>query len=458
MFSIRRSLFCSLIIGVSSVFGQSSILPASATSEVVSGLRDIQKRGLAVNITDTALISECKRVLEGRNDSIDQGIYRFIYFREFIETKRRVAELPWYVGFLPLANAGVNPNFKGKDGKSGIWPLGYTIGKKYGLIQNSLIDERRDVEKSTEVAMKYFLDLNNIYKDWNVSIMAFNLGAARVNQVMHFRKSLSFDSIFPYFLDEEKRQYRVFVANIYAFQVWEKQGVALSESKWVVYNQLKRVPSSSFELPLGMIEEKTGISAELIKKYNPALKSDVIPYLGTKNSGIRPLIIKLPEVESIVFKKKQDSFGIWVAEWNVRVANERYGSQGVGIGSINRHTGEVINKPQTTPRVPVVVSENAPVLAENSSTDSVLDSPEQSPVPSKSWVNYTIKRGDGLYTLLDVFDCSEEDIRRWNNIRKSQFMIAGERLKIEVDSNKKSYYSKINNMTLTEKRELAKND
>lgn len=457
MFFFKRISFCILIIAGSEVFGQSSILPSTSSAEIVTGLREIKKRGLSLNITDTALISECKRVIDGRNDSIHQGVYRFIYFRELIETKRRLADLPWYVGYLPLANTGADPNFKGKDGKSGIWPLGYTIGKKYGLIQNSLYDERRDVEKSTEVAIKYFLDLNNIYKDWNLSIMAFNLGAARVNQVMHFKKALSFDSIFPYFLEEEKKQYRTFIATIHAFQVWEKQGIALSESKWIAYNQLKRTASSSFELPLGMLEEKAGISVELIKKYNPALKADVIPYLGTKNSGVRPLMLKLPEAESVVFKQKQDSFSTWVAEWNLKIAKERYGSQAVGVGNINRHTGEVINRPQSVSipvRPPIQVVENTNI-AETGINNS--DSTQNVETP-KAWIFYTIKRGDALFTLLDVFDCTEDDIRKWNNIRKSQFMIAGERLKIEVDSSKKGYYTKINAMTLIEKRELAKND
>lgn len=451
IFLIKRISLCILFFGGSIAFGQSTILPSSSASEIVSGLREIKKRGLSVNVTDTSLISECKRVLDGRNDSTDQGVYRFIYFRDLIETKRRLADLPWYVSFLPLANTGVNPNFKGKDGKSGVWPLGYTIGKKYGLIQNSLYDERRDVEKSTEVAVKYFLDLNNIYKDWNLSIMAFNLGAARVNQVMHFRKALSFDSIFPYFLEEEKKQYRTFIATIYAFQVWEKQGVALSESKWIAYNQLKRIASSSFELPLGMLEEKTGISVDLIKKYNPALKADVIPYLGTKNSGVRPLMLKLPELEGVVFKQKQDSFAIWVDQWNLKIAKERYGVQPVGVGAINRHTGEVLNRPQTVVKPPIEVAENTPVAMADSSISSDIS-------VSKVWVYYTIKRGDALYTLLDVFDCTEDDIRRWNNIRKSQFMIAGQKLRMEVDSSKKTYYSKINTMTLIEKRELSKND
>lgn len=453
IFLIKRISLCILFFGGLIAFGQSPILPSSSTAEIVSGLREIKKRGLSVNVTDTSLISECKRVLDGRNDSTDQGVYRFIYFRDLIETKRRLADLPWYVSFLPLANTGVNPNFKGKDGKSGVWPLGYTIGKKYGLIQNSLYDERRDVEKSTEVAVKYFLDLNNIYKDWNLSVMAFNIGAARVNQVMHFRKALSFDSIFPYFLEEEKKQYRTFIATIYAFQVWEKQGVVLSESKWIAYNQLKRIASSSFELPLGMLEEKTGISVDLIKKYNPALKADVIPYLGTKNSGVRPLMLKLPELEGVVFKQKQDSFAIWVDQWNLKIAKERYGVQPVGVGAINRHTGEVLNRPQTVVKPPIEVAENTPVAMADSSI-----SRDRDVAVSKVWVYYTIKRGDALYTLLDVFDCTEDDIRRWNNIRKSQFMIAGQKLRMEVDSSKKTYYSKINTMTLIEKRELSKND
>ncbi|MEY3964990.1 MAG: hypothetical protein RL263_159 [Bacteroidota bacterium] len=453
IFLIKRISLCILFFGGLIAFGQSTILPSSSTAEIVSGLREIKKRGLSVNVTDTSLISECKRVLDGRNDSTDQGVYRFIYFRDLIETKRRFADLPWYVSFLPLANTGVNPNFKGKDGKSGVWPLGYTIGKKYGLIQNSLYDERRDVEKSTEVAVKYFLDLNNIYKDWNLTVMAFNLGAARVNQVMHFRKALSFDSIFPYFLEEEKKQYRTFIATIYAFQVWEKQGVALSESKWIAYNQLKRIASSSFELPLGMLEEKTGISVDLIKKYNPALKADVIPYLGTKNSGVRPLMLRLPELEGVVFKQKQDSFALWVDQWNLKIAKERYGVQPVGVGAINRHTGEVLNRPQTVVKPPIEVAENTPVAMADSSI-----SRDRDVAVSKVWVYYTIKRGDALYTLLDVFDCTEDDIRRWNNIRKSQFMIAGQKLRMEVDSNKKTYYSKINTMTLIEKRELSKND
>lgn len=453
IFLIKRISLCILFFGGLIAFGQSPILPSSSTAEIVSGLREIKKRGLSVNVTDTSLISECKRVLDGRNDSTDQGVYRFIYFRDLIETKRRLADLPWFVSFLPLANTGVNPNFKGKDGKSGVWPLGYTIGKKYGLIQNSLYDERRDVEKSTEVAVKYFLDLNNIYKDWNLSVMAFNLGAARVNQVMHFRKALSFDSIFPYFMEEEKKQYRTFIATIYAFQVWEKQGAALSEFKWIAYNQLKRIASSSFELPLGMLEEKTGISVDLIKKYNPALKADVIPYLGTKNSGVRPLMIRLPELEGVVFKQKQDSFALWVDQWNLKIAKERYGVQPVGVGAINRHTGEVLNRPQTVVKPPIEVAENTPVTMADSSI-----SRDRDVAVSKVWVYYTIKRGDALYTLLDVFDCTEDDIRRWNNLRKSQFMIAGQKLRMEVDSSKKTYYSKINTMTLIEKRELSKND
>lgn len=444
--------FACVFICVSiNVYGQAN--KNNATKEtVVSVLKEFEKRGLKINQNDNQLIATCLMVVNGRNDSIDQGLYRFLYYRDFIESKRRVSNLPWYITYLPLANTGANPLFKGKDGKSGMWPLGYTIGKKYGLIQNSLYDERRNFEKSTDAAIKYLQDLNNIYNDWNFSIMAFNVGGARLNQVIHFKKALSFDSIFPYFQDNEKQLYYNFIAHVCAFQIWDGDGISTTELQWVPMNQLKRIASSSFELPIGMLEEKTGITAELIKRYNPELKLDVIPYFGTKNSGIRPLFIQLPVAENNLFKLKQDSFSLWVEEWNLKVSKENNGIQ--PVGSINRHTGELIEKPITVNQITEAQAEPAPSVAvENPSV-----SEENQIIEAKTWVYYTIKRGDALYTMLDVFDCTESEVRNWNNIRKSQFMIAGQKLKFQVNSNKKQYYSKINGMTLVEKRELAKND
>src|SRR5690606_12790515 len=69
-------------------------------------------------------------------------------------------------------------------------------------------------------------------------------------------------------------------------------------------------------------------------------------------------------------------------------------------------------------------------------------------------IYYTVKSGDNLLLLADVFDCSVSDIKKWNGIKKNT-IFKGQKLKIKVPKKKISYYKKINTMTLTQKRKLA---
>jgi membrane-bound lytic murein transglycosylase D len=81
--------------------------------------------------------------------------------------------------------------------------------------------------------------------------------------------------------------------------------------------------------------------------------------------------------------------------------------------------------------------------------------PENNSTSKKTFISYTVKQGDGLLLLADIFDCKTTDIKRWNGIKKDM-IFKGQKLKIEVPSNKVSTYKKINAMSMSEKRRLAK--
>ncbi len=49
-------------------------------------------------------------------------------------------------------------------------------GEKYGLEINSQVDERYDVEKSTEAACKYLQDSYDMFASWIVSAASYNMG------------------------------------------------------------------------------------------------------------------------------------------------------------------------------------------------------------------------------------------------------------------------------------------
>ena len=73
------------------------------------------------------------------------------------------------------------------------------------------------------------------------------------------------------------------------------------------------------------------------------------------------------------------------------------------------------------------------------------------------WVEYTVKKQDGLYTLSDIFDCTIEEVKQWNDMTGNGIFI-GQKLKFKVDDAKLKEYKKIESMSTEQKLELAKKD
>jgi membrane-bound lytic murein transglycosylase D len=48
-------------------------------------------------------------------------------------------------------------------------------------------------------------------------------------------------------------------------------------------------------------------------------------------------------------------------------------------------------------------------------------------------VVYTVRSGDSLYRISERFNVSINDLRRWNNLRKDNYLQPGQNLKLYVD-------------------------
>lgn len=69
-------------------------------------------------------------------------------------------------------------------GAVGFWQLMPNTAQHYGLIVNSEVDERYDVEKSTIVACKHFKDAYNYFHNWTLSAAAYNVGIGGIQQAL----------------------------------------------------------------------------------------------------------------------------------------------------------------------------------------------------------------------------------------------------------------------------------
>lgn len=402
------------------ILGLVSSLNAADTAAISKLLDKYESRGLP-KFRAPELYKEISERLENHNGTTAILAGRYLKYQELIEAQRRSQKLPWFVGFIPAANTGFEPRFRNESGFAGMWPLPYLMGKKYGLLQTALYDERHDAQKATAASCKYLSDLQNIYQDWLKSVTAYSVGPARFNQVIHATKTLDFDSIYKELEPEERIPIIQFLATTVAISEWLEAENPVASNTSVALTQVQGIEQP---IPFSLFDTKFNIGIAQMREYNPGLRTDLIPYMGT------PFTFYLPIAAAERYNTARDSISVWLngapeMELTYDTLTQVFDGDTV-----------VVVEPKQGAEVPDLIE----------------------PRDEKVWVYYKIKRGDALYTITDVFDCTVPEIRRWNNLNSKMFLIAGKRLKFYVPASKKKYYQKIDAMSLAQKRQRAKTD
>lgn len=97
---------------------------------------------------------------------------QFESYVAFMEKELQKRSIPLEVKYLPFAMSQLNPNFA-KGDRKGYWSLPTVVALRYGLNIDAQNDERTDLEPSTRAALDYLAELNAIYNNWWLSILAF---------------------------------------------------------------------------------------------------------------------------------------------------------------------------------------------------------------------------------------------------------------------------------------------
>lgn len=95
-------------------------------------------------------------------ESIQQSISSLKLAEASIKDSVTAAQLE-RLGYLAVAQSGFTTSQSDKYQRAGYWMLSFPIAIKYGLIINCTIDERNDIEKSTQVAFHYWESLSTNY-------------------------------------------------------------------------------------------------------------------------------------------------------------------------------------------------------------------------------------------------------------------------------------------------------
>jgi len=189
--------------------------------------------------------------------------------------------------YIALAESGLR-NVVSPSNAEGVWQFLAETAKQYGLKINGEVDERYDVEKSTEAAVKYFQEAQTKFNNWTLTAASYNAGISGIENNLAYQKV---NSYYDLYLNQESSRYifRILALKV-IYENTEKFGFMLDDED--VYEPLtyKTVDVNTTISNLADFAIQSGTNYKMLKYYNPWLRSSTL----TINNG-EDFKIKLPE-------------------------------------------------------------------------------------------------------------------------------------------------------------------
>jgi membrane-bound lytic murein transglycosylase D len=328
--------------------------------------------------------------------------YYFPYFEEVFDRYN----LPHELKYLAVIESALNPRAVSKAGATGLWQFMPATGKSYGLVINSLVDDRRDIVKSTESAALFLRDLYRIYNDWTLVIAAYNCGPGNVNKaIRRAGGKRNYWDIY-YHLPRETRGYvPAFIAAAYVMNFTHEHNLAPVKIDFDFYTDTIHIKN---KLHLKQVAEVLNVPLQQIRDLNPQYKADIIPGDG------KTYHLRIPQIQTMRFLELQDS--IFEYKKSVYFNNDNFITNPVSSSS----------------------SGSVPILPSDKYTK----------------LTYTVKTGDNLGYISTWYNVRLTDLRYWNNIRQN-LIRSGQKLTIYVPNEKAEYYKGIDKLSFAEKQKRA---
>jgi membrane-bound lytic murein transglycosylase D len=194
--------------------------------------------------------------------------------------------IPTDFKYLATAESGLI-NVVSPAGAVGYWQLLKATGKKYSLQINDEIDERYNVEKSTEAACEYFLEAYKVFNNWSLVAASYNMGIDGVeNQVEKQKVSSYYDLL----LNDETFRY---VARIIAMKEIlsypDKYGFHIRRKDMYSPYQYSEICIDSSVNDLAELALSLNINYKKLKLLNPWLRQNTLTNKSGKNYFIKIL-------------------------------------------------------------------------------------------------------------------------------------------------------------------------
>jgi membrane-bound lytic murein transglycosylase D len=196
-----------------------------------------------------------------------------------IEEILRKEGVPDDLKYVAIAESALRPHAHSRKGAVGFWQFMKYTGRKYGLIIDSRIDERRNIFASTSAAIRYLEDLREIFGSWTLAAAAYNMGEEGLMAEILEQGNNDYYSLH---LPLETQRY---ILRIIAIKLIledpARYGFYLAEEDYYPPFDFERVRvECADETPIRIVAQAAGTTFKDIKELNPEVRGHYLPEGG----------------------------------------------------------------------------------------------------------------------------------------------------------------------------------
>jgi membrane-bound lytic murein transglycosylase D len=235
-----------------------------------------------------------------RRSLVERMLGMSTYYMPIFEQALEIEGVPLELKYLPIIESALDPNAVSRAGATGLWQFMLQTARGLGLEINSLVDERRDPIKSSQMAAKYLRQLYDMYNDWSLAIAAYNCGPGNVNKALRRagEGKKDFWDIYPYLPAETRGYVPGFIGANYVMNYFDRHNISPALAKRPIVTDTIHVTK---RVHFQQIADVLNIPIDEIRILNPQYRQDIIP------GDIKPYALVLPSQQVLSYVISEDS-------------------------------------------------------------------------------------------------------------------------------------------------------
>lgn len=252
--------------------------------------------------------SYIKMYVDRKRQLVESLLGMSTYYMPIFEQALECEGIPLELKYLPVIESALDPNAVSPAGATGLWQFMMATARGLGMEINSLVDERRDPHRASQMAARYLKQLYDIYGDWSLAIAAYNCGPGNVNKALRRAGEggkKDFWEIYPYLPAETRGYVPLFIAANYAMNYYDKHNISPALARRPIVTDSVLVNKRVY---FQQIADVLGIPVDEIRTLNPQYRQDVIP------GDIKAYPLVLPSHQALSYIISEDSIVAHEAE------------------------------------------------------------------------------------------------------------------------------------------------